>query len=112
MTEMLVYMTAPDADVAKRIGQALVEKRLAACVNILPAVQSMYWWNGAVQSENEAVFLAKTSADLYAHLEACVLAMHPYEVPCIVALNLDKGHEPFLRWIDVQTGTAGAPEMS
>lgn len=108
MAEILVYMTAPDADVAQRIGRALVEKRLAACVNILPAVQSMYWWDGAVQSEGEAVFLAKTSADLFGELEACVLAMHPYEVPCIVALNLERGHEPFLRWIDAQTGAAGA----
>ena len=109
MPEILVYMTAPDAATAGSIGRTLVERRLAACVNILPEIRSMYWWDGQVQSENETAFLAKTSADLYESLEACVLGLHPYEVPCIVALNLDRGHEPFLRWIDAQTGGGAEP---
>ncbi|HCU68694.1 MAG TPA: divalent-cation tolerance protein CutA [Desulfomicrobium sp.] len=113
MSEILVYMTAPDAETARRIGRALVDRRLAACVNILPAIESMYWWDGSVQSEAETAFLAKTRSDLYESLEACVLGMHPYEVPCIVALNLDRGHGPFLRWIAEQTqSTGGAHEMS
>ena len=107
MSELLVYMTAPDADTAQRIGRALVERRLAACVNILPGVQSMYWWDGAVQSESETAFLAKTAAGRYEALQACVLEMHPYEVPCIVALSLDRGHEPFLRWIVEQSAPGG-----
>ncbi len=107
MSEILVYMTAPDADAAERIGRVLVEKRFAACVNILPAVRSLYWWDGEVQSGTETAFLAKTSAGMFDDLQACVLGMHPYEVPCIVALNLDRGHEPFLRWIDAQTGVPG-----
>lgn len=107
MSEILVYMTAPDADAAERIGRALVEKRLAACVNILPGIRSLYWWDGEVQSDTETAFLAKTSADLFDDLQACVLALHPYEVPCVVAMNLDRGHEPFLRWIDAQTAAPG-----
>jgi len=109
MAQILVYMTAPDEAVAQRIGRALVDRRLAACVNILPPVRSMYWWDGAVQSESETAFLAKTTAELYESLQACVLEMHPYEIPCIVALSIDRGHEPFLRWIDAQTGIAAEP---
>ncbi len=103
MGQILVYMTAPDQDVANRIGQALLENRLAACVNIMPAVQSMYWWDGAIQRETEPVFLAKTEDSLFESLKACVLGLHPYEVPCIVAMAIDHGHEPFLRWIGEQT---------
>lgn len=113
MSEILVYMTAPNLETARRIGRTLVERRLAACANILPAVESMYWWDGAVQSEGETVILAKTRADLYESLQACVVGMHPYEVPCVVALNIDRGHEPFLRWVDAQTkATGGGHEMS
>jgi periplasmic divalent cation tolerance protein len=81
----------------------VLEQRLAACVNILPQVQSMYWWEGAIQRDTEVVVLAKTAATLFEPLKACVLELHPYEVPCIVALALDHGHEPFLSWIDEQT---------
>jgi len=103
MGQILVYMTAPDQDVARRIGQALLEQRLAACVNILPAVQSMYWWEGQIQHASEIVVLAKTAESLFEDLKACVLGLHPYEIPCIVALAIDHGHNPFLRWIEGQT---------
>ena len=105
MGQILVYMTAPDQDVANRIGQALLENCLAACVNIMPAAQSMYWWDGAIQHETETVFLAKTEDSLFESLKTCVLGLHPYEVPCIVAMTIDRGHEPFLRWIGEQTHT-------
>ncbi len=103
MGQILVYMTGPDQDVASRIGQALLEQRLAACVNILPAVQSMYWWEGQIQHASEIVVLAKTTASLFESFKACVLGLHPYEIPCIVALAIDHGHDPFLRWIEGQT---------
>ena len=103
MGQILVYMTVPDHETATRMGRALLEQRLAACVNILPQVQSMYWWEGKIQSESEVVVLAKTTASLFESLSACVLGLHPYEVPCIVAVALDHGNAPFLRWIDEQT---------
>ncbi len=103
MGQILVYMTAPDQEAAMRIGQAVLEQRLAACVNILPQIQSMYWWAGAIQRETEVVVLAKTAAALFEPLKACVLGLHPYEVPCIVAVALDYGYDHFLRWIDEQT---------
>ncbi|MDY0225331.1 MAG: divalent-cation tolerance protein CutA [Desulfomicrobium apsheronum] len=103
MEQILVYMTFPDEETATRTGRALLEQRLAACVNILPRVDSMYWWNGEIQREDEVIMLAKTSSALFEPLKACVLGLHPYEVPCIVALALDQGHTPFLQWIDEQT---------
>ena len=103
MGQILVYMTVPDHDTAARIGRAVLEQRLAACVNVLPQVRSMYWWEGEIQQENEVVVLAKTASTLFESLKTCVLGLHPYEVPCIVAVALDQGHEPFLRWIDGQT---------
>jgi periplasmic divalent cation tolerance protein len=103
MGQILVYMTFPDQKTATRIGQALLEKRLVACVNILPQVQSMYWWEDEIQHETEVVALAKTAQTLFEPLKTCVLGLHPYEVPCIVALALGHGHEPFLRWVDEQT---------
>ena len=109
MEHILVYMTVPDQGSAQRIGEALLEARLAACVNILPQVRSMYWWEGAIQRETETVVLAKTTAALFESLKACVLGLHPYEVPCVVAVRLDHGHQPFLDWIGEQTGaSAGA----
>jgi len=109
MGQILVYMTAPDRETAARIGQAVLERRLAACVNIIAGVESMYWWDGAIQYEGEVAVLAKTRTSLFDDFKACVLGMHPYEVPCVVALDIDRGHEPFLRWIDEQTtGVGGA----
>ncbi len=103
MEQILVYMTFPDQQTATRIGQAILEQRLVACVNILPQVQSMYWWEDKIQHETEVAVLAKTAQNLFEPLRACVLSLHPYEVPCIVALALVHGHEPFLSWIDEQT---------
>jgi periplasmic divalent cation tolerance protein len=103
MGQILVYMTFPDEETALRIGRALLEQRLVACVNIMPQAKSMYWWADEIQQETEVVMLAKTVSDLFEGLKACVLGLHPYEVPCIVSLALDQGHEPFLRWIDEQT---------
>lgn len=103
MGQILVYMTFPDEETALRTGRAFLEQRLVACVNIMPQAKSMYWWADEIQQETEVVMLAKTVSDLFEGLKACVLGLHPYEVPCIVSLALDQGHEPFLRWIDEQT---------
>lgn len=100
-----VYMTAPNAEVAKSVGTMLVEKRLAACVNMIDGMQSLYWWKDGVQSESETVLIAKTQAHLYSELEAAVIAAHPYECPCIVAVPVQSGFGPFLEWI--RTETAG-----
>ena len=104
MERVMVYITTPDLDVARRIARALVEERLAACANILPGMESFYRWEGAVLNDQEVVLIAKTRSALLVPLTERVIALHPYEVPCVVALPVDQGHEPFLRWIDAATG--------
>jgi len=100
---LIVYMTAADADEAARIGHLLVERRLAACVNVLGSVRSIYSWQGAVHDEGETAFIAKTWADRLDELTLAVRQAHSYDVPCIVALPLAGGSAPFLDWIHEQT---------
>lgn len=99
MKTCLVYMTAADVAEAEKVGAALVEKRLAACVNVLGGVNSMFWWEGAVQKEQEIAFIAKTAADRLDALKAEVRALHSYDVPCVIALPMEGGDAEFLEWI-------------
>lgn len=94
-----VYMTAGSLEEAKRIGRELVSSRLAACVNILPQMQSIYVWEGQVQEDAEVVMIAKTTAARAAELIAKVKSIHSYSVPCIVSLAVEDGYPPFLEWI-------------
>ncbi len=103
MKPNLVYMTARDKDEAGRIGRALVEARLAACVNVLDGVRSMYWWEGAVQDEAEAVLIAKTTEALVPALIEKVKELHSYECPCVVTLLILNGNPDFLKWIEDET---------
>ncbi|MGE4293125.1 MAG: divalent-cation tolerance protein CutA [Desulfovibrio sp.] len=98
-----VYITAPDMAEAERIGTALVERRLAACVNILPGMRSLYHWQGGLERGEEVVVIAKTRAELVDRLTEAVVELHPYECPCVVSLRIESGHPPFLRWITEET---------
>jgi len=95
----LVIMTAPNADEGARIAEMLVNKKLAACVQILPEVQSIYVWNGEVQREREVLLLAKTTRANFDQLEREVRAVHSYETPEIIALPIMEGSEPYLSWL-------------
>lgn len=99
----LVYITTASAEEAATIGRALVEARLAACVNILPGMRSIYHWQGAVETADEAVLIAKTRAPLVAGLVARVKAMHSYEVPCAISLPILDGNPDYLRWLGEET---------
>jgi len=103
-TARLIYMTAGNAEEAKAIGRALVDERLAACVNILPPIVSLFRWDGAVQEETETAFIAKTRADQVAALTERVRTLHSYSCPCVVALPIDGGNGAFLDWIASETG--------
>jgi periplasmic divalent cation tolerance protein len=94
-----VYMTAGSLEEAKRIGRELVSAHLAACVNILPQMQSIYDWEGRLQEDAEVVMIAKTTAARTAELIAKVKSLHSYSVPCIVSLAVEDGHPPFLEWV-------------
>ena len=98
-----VYMTAGDWEEARRIGARLVEERLAACVNLLPGMVSLYRWEGAVEEGREVVMIAKTTQNHRADLTARVADLHSYDCPCVVALPMTGGHAPFLDWIGGET---------
>lgn len=108
MTARFLYVTAANADEAKKIGEALVEERLVACANILAPVASIYWWQGQVQRDSEAVLIAKTRADLVERAIARVKTLHSYSVPCVVSLPIERGNPDFLAWIAAETAPAGA----
>ncbi len=103
MDILLVITNCPDEASANAIALALVEARLAACVNILPRVQSVYRWQGAVESASEIPLLIKSTARQYAALEAAIRARHPHEVPEIIALPVDRGLPAYLNWVAAET---------
>lgn len=98
----LVYITTGDKAEAKKIGMALVESRLAACVNIIDQMSSLYRWEGRIQEDQEVILIAKTTENNVPELKNKVKAMHSHECPCIVCLPLTDGHEPFLQWVREQ----------
>jgi periplasmic divalent cation tolerance protein len=104
---IIVFMTAGTADEARRIAQQLVESHLAACVQILPDIESIYRWNNEVQREKEVLILAKTSADKFAELEKSVRAVHSYETPEIIAVPASQISEPYRAWLN-ETVSAGS----
>lgn len=101
----LLLSTVPDRETGERIAAALVTERLAACVNILPAVTSIYEWQGEVQRDAEYLLLIKTRKSLYPQLESRLLALHPYELPELVAVSLEGGLAGYLQWIQDNTGS-------
>lgn len=94
----IVFVTCP-ADRAEELARALVEARVAACVNVLPGIVSVYRWQDAVQRDDEALLLIKAPSAGFEALRQVVLARHPYELPEIVAVNPDVVHPPYLDWI-------------
>ena len=100
---LLVIANCPDEACANRIALAVVEGGLAACVNLLPRVQSVYRWQGAIESASEVPLLIKTTAGRYAELEAAIHALHPYDVPEIIALPIAQGLPAYLDWLAAET---------
>ncbi|AXQ29873.1 divalent-cation tolerance protein CutA [Solimonas sp. K1W22B-7] len=94
----IVFVTCP-AEAAEDLARTLVEARVAACVNLLPRIVSVYRWQDAVQREEEALLLIKAPAEGFEALRQAVLAHHPYELPEVVAVNPDAVHQPYLDWV-------------
>ncbi|MEQ9813481.1 MAG: divalent-cation tolerance protein CutA [Azospirillaceae bacterium] len=101
-----LYMTFPDMDNARQIAAALVEERLIACANILPAMVSVFRWEGKVEEQEEVAMLAKTVAGRVAAIEAVLAERHPYAVPCLTVWPIADGHQPYLDWIGEETALA------
>ena len=96
---LLVYMTAADEAEAERIAEDLVQRRLAACVNMPGPIRSVYLWQGEVCRNREIPLIAKTTEARFDELAARVRELHSYETPCIVALPIERGDPAFLDWI-------------
>ena len=99
MSVKMVYMTAGDRDEARKIGRSLIDARLAACVNIIDRMRSIFRWEGAIEEAEEIVLIAKTTDSCLPALIEHVRAAHSYECPCIVSLPVENGHQPFLDWV-------------
>jgi periplasmic divalent cation tolerance protein len=95
----VVYVTAPAGDKAEAVAREVVKRRLAACVNIVPSVKSIYRWEGKMTEDNESLLIIKTKKSLLKKLINQVVLIHPYDVPEIIALPIIDGHKPYLDWL-------------
>lgn len=100
----VVLVTAPDAETGAALGRALVAERLVACVNLVPGVRSIYRWEGRVEEDGEVLLVIKTRADRLAALRERVVALHPYDVPEVVALPVVGGSPAYLDWVREEAG--------
>ncbi|ABS25388.1 divalent-cation tolerance protein CutA [Anaeromyxobacter sp. Fw109-5] len=100
---LVVLVTAPSPEQAAELARALVEERLAACGNVVPAVRSIYRWEGKVHDDAEALLVLKTTRGRFEALRERVLALHPYDVPEVLALPVEAGSAPYLAWLADET---------
>ena len=103
MSKLLVLTNVPDRAAAERLADMLIEKHLAACVNILAPCRSVYRWKDAVQHDEEHPMLIKTTQERYAALEQALRAGHPYELPEIIAVPIERGLPAYLDWVAAET---------
>ncbi len=104
---IVVMVTAPGLESATGIARALVTEGLAACVNIVPGVRSIYVWDGKLCDDSEALCVAKTRRDLFDRLRTRVIELHPYDVPEVLAFDLDDGNASYLEWVRGATRADG-----
>jgi periplasmic divalent cation tolerance protein len=103
MSALLVLTNLPDRAAAERIAELVIAQRLAACVNILAPCRSVYRWKGAVQHDEEHPLLVKTTSERYAELERAIRSAHPYELPEIIAVPIERGLPEYLEWVSAET---------
>ena len=99
----LVLCSFPDIGLARQIGTDIVRKQLAACVNLIPKIESIYEWDGKIHSESEILSIFKTKSELIEKLEAEISISHPYEIPEFITLGLEGGSSRYLEWIEKTT---------
>lgn len=102
----LAWSTCPDEGTARRIASRLVDERLAACVNILPDMTSIYRWQGAVETASECLLIIKTRGERMAELERRLAELHPYDVPELVAVAVEGGSAAYLQWLVEESGSS------
>jgi periplasmic divalent cation tolerance protein len=100
---VFLYVTCASEDEAKKIGKALLEERLCACVNIYLQISSMYWWEGKIEESKEAIMIVKTKESLINLAEEKILQLHSYTCPCIAKIEIERTNECFLNWLLKET---------
>lgn len=96
----LILCTCPSLEVAETLACQLLQKRLAACVNILPGVRSLYWWEGKIETAQEHLLLIKSPQAHFCAIKQLIETLHPYQLPEIIAIPIARGSEEYLQWID------------
>src|SRR5689334_7213220 len=105
---LIVLVTAPNIEEASRIADVLVGSRLAACVNIVSGIESVYRWEGQISRDSETLMIIKTTDDRYTELEQQIKALHSYTTPEVIAIRIERGSEAYLKWL----GESVAPEAT
>lgn len=102
---MLVYSTTPDIEIAEKIAQELVGKKLAACVSMMPGVQSVYRWQETVEKAAEVCLMIKTTQARFSALSEALTALHPYDVPELIAVSVAEGLPAYLQWVKAESAS-------
>jgi len=104
MRYIVVFVTCTNKEEGEKISQALVEKKLVACVNLIPEISSRYWWQGKIETSNEVLLIIKSKKSLFKEIVAEVKRLHSYTVPEIIALPIINGNKDYLDWIEESVG--------
>ncbi len=101
----LIYITTKNRKEAAAIGGELVKRKLAACANIIDGMESVYWWEGKIETDKECILIAKTTKQNVQELTNCVKELHSYDVPCVISINLEEGegNPEYLQWLSDST---------
>ncbi|BCX47425.1 divalent-cation tolerance protein CutA [Haloferula helveola] len=104
---LVVLCTFPDEAAARQIGAVLVEKQVAACVNLVPGVRSIFRWKGQIEEDAEVLAVIKTTREGYSSLESAILELHPYDTPEVLAIPVEAGAAGYLKWVGESVGGVG-----
>jgi periplasmic divalent cation tolerance protein len=96
---IMVFSSFPSSDIGKKVARVLIQEKLAACVNIIPGIQSVFLWEEQMHEAHEAILLIKTLAEKYKELEKKILELHPYACPEVIAMDVKDGNTKFLNWV-------------
>lgn len=97
---VFIYTTFPDKGLAEKAARQLIEKKLIGCANIIPEMQSIFSWNGKIESAREVIMILKTRSELFEPCRTAIKALHPYDTPCILQMKISKGDEAYLDWLN------------
>jgi len=95
-----IYVTTSDISESREIARKLIEEKLAACVNIVPAIESIYRWNGEIEEDSESLIFIKTRSDMVENVIKRVEEIHSYDTPCVLELSIERGSKKYFKWLD------------